>query len=190
MKELLLQSIYQYPGKSEKDFQHICEAHKMVSFSKNDFILKEGQMANSYLIVAKGILRSFVYDYEGNDITTNFFIEKELVIEVSSLFQRIPTEEYIQAISDCTCYEIPYENFEELFHNISGFRKWGRGWLSNSLLQFKNRSISIIKESATERYLTLLKEKPEIIQQAPLKHIASYLGITDTSLSRIRKSLS
>lgn len=189
MKEQVLRQVYQHPELSESDLKRIFEVHEKIELKKGDFIIKEGQAANNYMILQKGLMRSFVYDYNGEDITTNFFTENEIVIEVSSLFQRIPTKEYIQALTDCSCYKIDFDKFQELFHSIENFREWGRAWLSNSLFEFKQRSVSIIKESATDRYLTLLKEKPQIIQQAPLKNIASFLGITDTSLSRIRKSI-
>lgn len=189
MKEQILRQVYQHPELSESDLKRIFEVHEKIEFKKGDFIIKEGQTANNYMILQKGLMRSFVYDYSAEDITTNFFIENEIVIEVSSLFQRIPTKEYIQALTDCDCYKIDFDKFQELFHSIENFREWGRAWLSNSLFEFKQRSVSIIKESATDRYLTLLREKPQIIQQAPLKNIASFLGVTDTSLSRIRKSI-
>ncbi|MDO5524244.1 MAG: cyclic nucleotide-binding protein, partial [Bacteroidia bacterium] len=61
--------------------------------------------------------------------------------------------------------------------------------MAGELFRFKQRSIEMIAESATERYLKLIKEKPQVIRQAPLKYIATYLGVTDTSLSRIRKEI-
>ncbi len=189
MKEQILRQVYQHPALSDSDLKKIIEAHEEISYKKGDFILKEGQTANNYMILQKGLMRSFVYDYNGDDITTNFFIENEIIIEVSSLFQRIPTKEYIQTLTDCTCYKIDFDKFQAFFHSIENFREWGRAWLSNSLFEFKQRSISIIKDSATDRYLALIKEKPQIIQHAPLKNIASFLGVTDTSLSRIRKSI-
>ncbi len=189
MKEQILRQVYQHPALSDSNLKKIFEAHEKVELNKGDFIIKEGQTANNYMVIEKGLMRSFVYDYNGDDITTDFFIENEIVIEVSSLFQRIPTKEYIQTLTDCTCYKIDFNKFQELFHSIENFREWGRAWLSNSLFEFKQRSVSIIKESATDRYLALIKEKPQIIQQAPLKNIASFLGVTDTSLSRIRKSI-
>ncbi len=189
MKEQILRQVYQHPELSDSDLEKIFSIHEKIQLKKGDFILKEGQTANNYMVLEKGIMRSFVYDYNGDDITTNFFIENEIVIEVSSLFQRIPAKEYMQSLTDCSCYKIDFDKFQELFHSIENFREWGRAWLSNSLFEFKQRSVSIIKESATDRYLTLLKRKPQIIQQAPLKNIASFLGVTDSSLSRIRKSI-
>jgi CRP-like cAMP-binding protein len=87
-------------------------------------------------------------------------------------------------------YEIYYDDFQELFHTIEGMREWGRMWFTFQLFQSRYQKIEMITETAKERYLKLLKEKPQIIQQAPLKQIATYLGITDTSLSRIRKEIS
>lgn len=135
------------------------------------------------------MLRSYVHDFNGSEITTDFHGKNEISIEVSSLFQRIPTKENITALTNGKAWKIEFETFQELFHKIEGFREWGRAWMSRQLFISKQRSIEMLTKSATERYLTLLNEKPEIIQQAPLKHIASYLGITDTSLSRIRKEI-
>ena len=187
MDEDFLKHVYNHSLLSTEDLMKIGGAHEEVSYKKGEFVLKVGQLANDYLILKSGLMRSFVYDYNTNDITTDFFVDNELVIEVSSLFQRIPTRESIQTLTECVCLKISFENFQNLFHSIEGLREWGRGWLSNSLFEFKQRSISMLTDSATERYLSLTKTKPLVAQQAPLKHIASYLGITDSSLSRIRK---
>jgi len=189
MKDELLEKVYNHPFIADDDLKKIIDTHEKVEFKKGEIILKEGGIANDYMIIESGLMRSYVYDYDGNDVTTNFFINDEIVIEVSSLFQRIPTKEYIETLTDCTCYKVDFDTFQDLFHEIEYFRDWGRAWLSQSLFDFKQRSVSIIKDSATDRYLHLVKSKPQIIQQAPLKHIASFLGVTDTSLSRIRKNI-
>lgn len=190
MSFLLLQKVYQHPLLTADNIASIIKEHKKVCYQKGDYILKEGQVSNSYLIIEKGLIRSYVHDVDGNDITTNFYGENEIVIEVSSLFQRISTSENIQVLGDCICWKIEFPIFQELFHSIEGFREWGRAWMANELFMQKNRSVSMLTKSATDRYLELLKEKPQIIQQASLKNIASYLGITDTSLSRIRSVIS
>ncbi|MFT4095004.1 MAG: hypothetical protein QM640_15340 [Niabella sp.] len=79
---------------------------------------------------------------------------------------------------------------QKLFHSMPGFVEWGRLGFMNRLFFIKQRSLDMIRETATNRYLKLMRDKPGIIQQVPLKQIASYLGITDTSLSRIRKDIS
>jgi len=76
-----------------------------------------------------------------------------------------------------------------LFHSIPEFRDFGRSILVKGFASLKIRMLSMITETAEERYASLLHSNPEIFQYAPLKQIASYLGITDTSLSRIRKEI-
>lgn len=189
-KLILLHNVYRHPLLTEKDLEEISALHKQIVFNKGDFYLQKGESPSSYLILEKGLMRSYVYDYDGNEITTHFFTEHDVVIEVLSLFKHTTSEEWIQALTDCVCWEIDFEAFQKLFHAIPGMSEWGRSWFSEELTGFKQRSVQMITQQASERYLKLLKEKPEIIRQAPLKQIATYLGITDTSLSRIRKELS
>ena len=179
--------IYCHPQISTADLEKISSAHKAVSFKRGDVFLQAGKVANEYYLIVEGVCRSYVHDFNGNEITTSFHCENELMIEVSSLFQRIPSQENLVAITDGTAWKIEFDVFQQLFHSIEGFREWGRAWMSNQLFLAKLRSIEMITKSAGERYLALLKEKPEVIKHAPLKQIASYLGVTDTSLSRIRK---
>jgi len=78
---------------------------------------------------------------------------------------------------------------QTLFHNIPEFREFGRMILVKGFIAFKQRALSLINETAEQRLENLIKVRPEIFQKAPLKNIASYLGITDTSLSRIRREI-
>ncbi|MCJ8154737.1 Crp/Fnr family transcriptional regulator [Chryseobacterium sp. SSA4.19] len=189
MDTKVLEICYDFPFFLDEELEEVFKAHEKVFFSKGDFILKEGKTANEYYILEKGMARSFVNDFNGNDVTTNFFTEGEIVIEVSSIFQRIPTQENIVCISDCECWKMDFEIFQNLFHKIPNLAEWGRTWMSQQLFVYKQRSVEMFTLSATSRYLKLLEDKPRVIQFAPLKQIASYLGVTDTSLSRIRKEL-
>ena len=168
----------------------ILSYYEKTTISKNDLLLKEGMTSNEYFIVETGLLRSYAIDTEGNDITTGFFIEGDMVIEVASLFLRVPTKENIVAMTDCTLWKIRFDQFQELFHGIEAYREWGRSCLVQNFFGLKQRTLSMITDSAKDRYLHLQKTKPQVLLQAPLKHIASFMGITDTSLSRIRKELS
>ncbi len=185
-----LQHIYSHFLLSEENLREIMDAHEEVSIAKGEILLIEGQIAEAYYIVEKGLVRAFVNGLEGSEITTEFFVENEIVIIPSSLFQKIPSVENVQAVTDCTLFRMDYEKFQELFHRLEGLREWGRAWFSYQVFTMKQRSLDMVTETASARYLKLMKEKPQIIQQAPLKHIATFLGITDTSLSRIRKEIS
>lgn len=189
MEHDVLRQVYQHPLFQQQDLEMLFATHEKISCHKGDFLLRKGQVSNTYYIVEFGLLRSFVYDYEGHEITTDFMCNNELVIEVASIFHRIPTNEYIQCLTDCTLWKIDVDAFQSLFETIPALAEWGRAWMAYQLFLGKKRSLEMISLSASDRYQQLLDEKPQILQQAPLKHIATYLGITDTSLSRIRKEI-
>jgi CRP-like cAMP-binding protein len=182
-----LKYIYRHPLLSEQELDQIWRAHEPLEFKKGELLLKEGQVSTAYYLLEEGIVRAFVHDYDNNEITTEFFCARDIVIIPASLFQQSPSKENLQTVTPCKLWEIDYEGFQILFRSIEGVREWGRAWFSHQLFNMKQRSLDMITETASSRYEKLLKEKPQIIQQAPLKQIASYLGITDTSLSRIRR---
>ena len=157
------------------------------SINRNDFFLKAGKPSNEYLFLEQGFMRAFAFDTGGNDVTTNFYSSGQVVFEVSSFFNRTISKENFQALADCEGWFITYEQLNHLFHSMHEFRDFGRSILVKGFSSLKIRMLSMITETAEQRYDTLLRTNPEIFQQAALKHIASYLGITDTSLSRIRK---
>jgi CRP-like cAMP-binding protein len=152
------------------------------------FLLKEGMISDEYVFLESGFMRAFAHDTEGNEVTTNFYTGNHLVFEVSSFFNRTRSKENIQAISDCTGRVISYRQLNNLFHTLPEFRDFGRSVLVRGFAGLKTRVLSMITETAETRYEALLDRNPEIFQHVPLKYIASYLGITDTSLSRIRKA--
>ena len=113
----------------------------------------------------------------------------DILIEVASLFLRVPSKETIEVLTDAKVWKVDFDAFQNLYGTIEGFTEWGRTWMTNQLFVAKNRTVEMHTQSASQRYLGLVKEKPQIIKQVPLKYIATYLGITDTSLSRIRKEV-
>lgn len=189
MKSTLFQTIYNHQLFTSADLQEIASLHQKVTLPKNAFLLEQGKTANAYYLVEKGLVRFYVNDFNGNEMTKQFICENEIVNEVSSLFQRIPSVQNIQAVTDAVVWKIDFNDFQYLYHSMESVREWGREWMAAQLFQTQQRSIEMITQSASFRYLQLMEHRPQIIQQAPLKQIASYLGIADTSLSRIRKEL-
>jgi CRP-like cAMP-binding protein len=133
-----LQSLYQHPLLSAQDLKTIFEAHYSVSFKKGDFLMKKGQVASAYFCVEHGLIRSYVYDYNGNDITTGFVGKNQIAIDVVSLFHRVATVEYFQALTDCECYAIDLDTFQRLYHSITGLSEWGRAWMSSGYFNLNN----------------------------------------------------
>jgi len=159
-------------------------------FEKNALLLKQGRLCNEYYFLEKGYVRAFTFDLEGNDITTAFYSSDSIVCELYSFFKREPSKETIQALSDCKGWYITFDELQYIFHAMPEFREFGRTILINAIASLKQRMFSGLHETAEERYNSLLQSSPDIFQYAALKNIASYLGITDTSLSRIRKEFS
>ena len=174
---------------SKEEQQVIFSGYQKINVKKREFLITSGKIVNHYYIVEKGFLRSFVIDVKGNEVTTNFYSQGSIILEETSFFLRIPTKEYIQVMEDTELWIKDFDTFQEHFNFSEKYREWGRAHLSKNFFEFKQRSLGMITESATERYQDLVEDYPEIIQKASLKHIASFLGITDTSLSRIRKEL-
>jgi CRP-like cAMP-binding protein len=189
VEDHFLKSIFNEQNFKKEDLAIILAQYQRVELAKNDFFIQEGATANYYYFVESGFARAFLIDLEGNDISTKFFSSTDIVIDWHSYFLKTKCRENIQAITNCVAWKITFENFMKLF-SIESFREVGRTRLLNNYFELKNHSISIIADPAKERYLNLLKSKPSIIQNVPLKQIATYLGITDTSLSRIRKEIS
>ncbi len=189
MDEHFLTRVFNKQMFSKEEQELIIPKFKRITFDKNDYLLREGKTAQQYWFVESGFIRSFAIDTEGRDISTDFYTAGDIVIDWPSFFLRSPTRENIQALSACICWQLDYETFQVLFHSIDTFREQGRTRLVSSYFALKNHSISMISDQAKDRYKKLLQEKPQIIQNVSLKQIATYLGITDTSLSRIRKEI-
>jgi CRP-like cAMP-binding protein len=161
-----------------------------VQINRHEFVLRKGMISDRYFFLESGLFRAYTENTNGEEVTTAFYKPGTAVFEPASYFKRIPSKENIQALTDCAAWNCKYENLQKLFHGLPEFREMGRAILVNGLIALKERTLGMINQTAEERYRQMLEEHPEIFQNASLKQIASYLGITDTSLSRIRRELS
>ena len=174
---------------SQEALEKIAAHFEERTFSKNEFLLKEGKNSG-YFYLAEGFMRAYTYDTHGNEVTTYFYPKDRVVFEIASFFLHIPSTECIQAMTECKGYLAPHESINMLFHGVPEFREFARMMILREFVAYKQRTLAMINKSAEERYSELLHNNGEIFQHAQLKHIACYLGITDTSLSRIRRDFS
>lgn len=174
----------------QKQAEEIALHFNEKTFKKNELLLKEGRICNEYYFLDEGFARAFIYDLKGNDITTAFYASNNVVCELYSFFKRIPSKENLQALTDCKVWCLNFEELQQVFHSMVLFREFGRTILINEYSKLKQRMLAALQQTAEERYAYLLKTNPDVFQNAPLKYIATYLGVTDTSLSRIRKEFS
>ena len=186
-KDSLTQFIQQVLPMNPAKAGLIVEKFRPMKTERNGVILKAGKVCNESHFMVNGIARAYIYDVEGNEVTTAFYTPNTFASDLLSFFKRTPAKEYIQTITDCETWYITYDDMQASFHAIPEFREYGRLNIVNQYSALKERMLSALQETAEQRYVNLLSSSPEIFQNVPLKYIASYLGITDTSLSRIRK---
>lgn len=188
-RESLVNFILSVVKISKDDADQIANTFHPIEIKEKDYLLRENEVSDDYLYLECGLMRTFLYNLEGEEITIEFFTEDNIVFEVTSFFNRIRSEAYIQAITKCKGFRISYEELNTLFHNKPAFRDFGRAILVKEFIASQSRNYGMINRTAKERYQNLLSTKPQILQYAPLKYIASYLGVTDSTLSRLRKKM-
>lgn len=173
---------------SDEKADLIATYFKNETLLKGTLIIQEGKTSKKSYFLESRIIRCYITDLNGDEVTTRFFSSPDFLNDYLSFFGQKPSEENYELITDCIVHSINYNNVQHCFHNIPEFREWGRMLLTLNYTYIKKRMISFHKETALERYLNLKNSNPEIIKQVPLHIIASYLGITKHSLSRIRKN--
>ena len=156
-----------------------------LSVPSKTILLKEGKVAEKLYLIRKGCLRLFFYN-EGKDITFQFFFEGDFVASFDSLYKRTPSLFYLESIEPTELTVIRREDFYNLINNNLSFRQLYEEKLIDRFHAYQQLFLSRIKNTPQQRYEELLKEHPNIIQRIPQHYIASYLGITPVSLSRIR----
>lgn len=148
-------------------------------------LLYEGKIADTFYLIRKGSLRLFFYN-EGKDITFQFFFEGDFVASFESLHKHRPSLFSLESIEPTELVAIKREDFYNLLEQIPLLRKVYEEKLIERFYVYQQLFLSRIKNTPAQRYEELLKGYPYIIQRVPQHYIASYLGITPVSLSRIR----
>ena len=166
---------------SDQIKSHLVEEH----FNKKTILLKEGQVAQRIYFIKKGFVRSFYYK-EGDQFTNWFMGEGEIIISVYSFFSRRPSFENIELLEDSVLQSINWDQLQTLYTQFPEFNKVGRLITEQYYIRSEERAINLQILSAKQRYENLLENHPGILQKASLGQIASFLGIKQETLSRIR----
>jgi CRP-like cAMP-binding protein len=157
------------------------------SFHKGHQLVKEGQYADKMYFILKGCVKAF-YLKDGKNITDWFAFEHEFICAINSFFLFTASPHYIELLEDSTLLVIAREDMIMLCDKHHDFERLGRISTTKTLLQLQQRMVSLQFENAQQRYLNLISIYPHIELRVPLGDIASYLGITQETLSRIRAS--
>ncbi len=154
---------------------------------KNDYLLQEGQVCKDIIFVQKGCLRLY---YVSNDMETSvwFSFQHSSAIEISSFISGQPTSYFLQAIEDSEILVLPKVELNKLYHLYPKMQEMMKNFMEDVVLNLITRFTSLQRDSAEKRYLDLLS-KPAYLQKIPQKYLASFIGVTPTSLSRIRRKI-
>lgn len=174
-------------GLSEEDIQLTMSGYVPMNLKTNDYFLREGQVSNYIAYVGSGLLRSFFYDDNANEITTQFYPEGSLIISFDSFNNRLPSREYIMACVDSELMATSYDNQKKLYDQIPAWNQICKDLADHKSKEMQARAAEFQTMSAFERYRKFCNDYPQVIRQAKLGHIASYIGVDIATLSRIRK---
>lgn len=147
-------------------------------------LLNEAQVSTKMFLVKKGALREYFYT-DGKELTLEFILENQAVASFDSFQNSTPSEFLIETLEPSMVYELPIDRFRKLMEEES-FQEEFNTLFYRRFSEISKRLMSFIKDSPQKRYENLLKNRPELLLRFPQHYIASYLGITSVSLSRIR----
>ena len=156
------------------------------TFKKGEYLLREGEICTAGYWVDSGVIRKYSLSGSGKEITSELCFPQDLAISLQSYTLQLPSREYIQAVTDCSVSLIQHREYEPLKKQFPALQaldmmltEYYALWLEERLWQFHTLD-------ATARYRLLLDNHPRVVREVPLTYIASFLGITLETLSRIR----
>ena len=183
----LVKFLIKYTSLSDELINVIVENSDIKSYKKGTILLREGELSNECFLILKGCIRSYVVK-DGEEKIIEFYTEEQPVSPIN-YGTKTPSEHYLECIEDTfACVGTP-ENENQIFRNYPQVESACRIVTESIMGSYQSSLADYKTTSAEERYLKLLKERPELIQRVPQYQLASYLGIRPESLSRIRKRL-
>lgn len=181
----ILDKIYPLPQTSK---QTLKQSLTEVKFSKGHILLQADKIETSIYFIKRGIARVYANALE-NEITFLFCKEGDTIVSMKSYVLKQKSYEKVELLEDSHLYELKAKKLQKLLNEDIHIANWGRKFAELELIKTEERFISRQFRNAKERYIEILKNNPDLIQRVQLRYIASYLGITQVSLSRIRASI-
>ncbi|MFT3824468.1 MAG: Crp/Fnr family transcriptional regulator [Chitinophagaceae bacterium] len=165
--------------------------HKRIEASAKTILLEEGKRSQYYIFIEKGCVRSF-FNNNGSDKTVQFFFENEGLSSLDSFVNNVPSQVTIETIEPSVIYLLHKKYVLQLLEEVShepDFLQMILRMFAQRQVHYMSEFVSFIRDTAEQRYLRLLKERPHIVKRVPQHYIASYLGVSTVHLSRIKSKL-
>ena len=174
---------------TEDEVKTIATMIQKVNAKKGTILIKPGDIVNDIFFIFEGCLRTFYIDKIGKEHTVQFGIKDWWITDFTAFFSTDKAILHLEVLKNATLYKLTSEDREALHLQFPQIHTFIRKKLENAYAAFQKRILSGLSQTATERYLNFIKAYPNIEKSVKNYHIASYLGITTESLSRIRKEL-
>lgn len=173
---------------SDEEIEAIVDTMSICEYKKGKILLKEGQISAETYFVLEGCVRQF-YLVDGEEKTQNFFTEEQWVVPIKSFNQNSPSAHFLDCCTDAILVVGNREKEEDLYRRFPKFETISRRVMEKVFEEQQEIMASYTTDTPEQRYLKLLKARPELIQQIPQYYIASYIGVKPESLSRIRRRM-
>ena len=164
---------------------HLSQILKTRELRKKDYLLRAGHICRTICFIENGLLRCF-YIKGDTEICSWFMKEGDVIVSIESFFQQKKSYESIQALEDCTLHYIEYNELQEVYRQFPEFNFTGRVLTEKYYALWAQQLYGLRMQTAQERYTWLLVNFPELLLRVPAKYLASYLGITEVTLSKIK----
>ena len=188
MKNEISEVISRFISLTDEEAQAFAELIPIKSFVKGSILLREGQVSRESYFVIEGCVRKY-YEIDGEDCTTEFYIEDESVASLQSYMNKTPSTHYFECIEPCRLAVLSIENEQELFKRVPKYETLCRMSMETDFGKQQEILSKFIISSPEARYKNLIESRPELLERVPQYYLASYLGVKPESLSRIRKRL-
>ncbi len=187
--DALINYLLQFGNLNNQQINLIKSKAVLKEIRKDEYFQEAGKIPREVIFLTEGIMRVCYYNNKGDEVTKYFIDENNFLADINSYNQEIPSTEYIQAVTPCSYLVLSKSAMKELSMTIIEWDNIVAKITAKGLADKVNKISSMMAEDAKERYLSFLEKFPRLANRIPLSYLASYLGMTQSSLSRIRKNI-
>jgi CRP-like cAMP-binding protein len=181
--------ILQFGNLNQQQIDFILKRANELTLRKEEYFSEAGKIPRQVGFIVAGIFRVCFYNNKGEEITRYFMDENNMLVDLKSFEANIASSEYVQAVTDCQLLVFSKEDWMEIMDTIVGWDSIVNKIFKKAFIQKYERRGALVEQDATTRYLLFMEKFPGMANRVPLGYLASYLGITQSTLSRIRKSI-